>query len=102
MLHKFFMLAAVGAAALGLVAGGADAKVGRRCGGILQITCGPGEWCDPRPGHCKPGARGHCVKVMELCPMEIFAPVCGCNGQSFPNNCFRIRDKTGLKHKGQC
>jgi hypothetical protein len=102
MRYKWLVLAAVGAAALGFAASGADAKVGRRCGGILQITCGPGEWCDPTPGHCKPGARGHCVKVPELCPFEIFAPVCGCNGQTFPNNCFRIKDKVAEKHKGKC
>jgi hypothetical protein len=101
MLHKFFMLAAVGAAALGFAASGADAKVGRRCGGILQITCGPGEWCDPRPGHCKPGARGHCVKVPQVC-FDLVLPVCGCNGQTFSNDCWRIHDKVALKHKGQC
>jgi hypothetical protein len=101
MLCKWLMLAAAGAVALAFIAGGADARPGQRCGGPLTITCGKGEWCDPNPGVCKPGARGHCVKVPEICSF-IFLPVCGCNGQTFPNNCIRIHDKVALKHKGAC
>jgi hypothetical protein len=101
MLSRFLMLVAVGAAALGLVASGADARPGQRCGGPLTITCGPGEWCDPTPGNCKPGARGHCVKVPEIC-FDPVLPVCGCNGFTFSNNCWRIHDKVALKHKGAC
>ena len=101
MRYKWLMLAAVGAAALGLVTSGADAKVGRRCGGILKIVCGPGEWCEPNGCHPNPRRYGHCVKVPEICPL-IFLPVCGCNGQTFSNDCWRIHDKVALKHKGQC
>ena len=102
MLKRFLMLAAIGAAALTWTVADADAKRGRRCGGPLAITCGPGMWCDPTPGICKPGARGHCVKVPTVCPFQIFAPVCGCNGRDFVNDCFRIMDKEAKKHNGKC
>jgi len=60
-----------------------------------------GEWCDPAPGHCAPGARGRCVKVPQLCT-DMFKPVCGCNGQTFSNDCWRIMQKVAKKHNGQC
>jgi hypothetical protein len=102
MLNRFIMLAAIGAAALAWTVADADAaKLGRRCGGPLGITCGHGMWCDPTPGHCRPGARGHCVKVPQVCT-DIFMPVCGCNGKTFPNDCRRIMDKEAKKHNGQC
>jgi hypothetical protein len=101
MLHRFLMLAAVGAAALAWTGAADAAKLGHRCGGPLAITCGPGMWCDPTPRHCKPGARGHCVKVPQVCT-DIFMPVCGCNGKTFSSDCFRIMDKEAKKHNGQC
>ena len=101
MLHRLLMLTAVAAATLAFAAGGADARPGQRCGGKIQITCGAGEWCDPTPAHCAPGARGRCVKVPQFCT-DIFKPVCGCNGHTFGNDCFRIMDKMALKHKGAC
>jgi hypothetical protein len=102
MLYKWLMFAAAGAIALAFVAGGADARPGQRCGGIIQITCGPGEWCQPNGCHPSPRRYGHCVKWPEVCPMMIVAPVCGCNGQTFSNDCWRIHDKVALKHKKAC
>jgi Kazal-type serine protease inhibitor domain len=101
MRYKWLMLAALEAAALGFAAGGADARVGQRCGGTIQITCGAGEWCDPIPGHCKPGARGHCVQVPQVC-FDLFKPVCGCNGRTYSNDCWRQMSKEPKKHNGQC
>jgi hypothetical protein len=102
MLNRVIMLAVVGAAALAWTGAADAAKLGRRCGGPLAITCGSGMWCDPTPGHCRPGAYGHCVKVPEVCPFEIFAPVCGCNGRDYTNDCFRIMNKEAKKHNGKC
>jgi Kazal-type serine protease inhibitor domain len=105
MRYKWLMLAAVGVAVLGVAASGADAKVGQRCGGKIQITCGPGEWCQPPTGQCRPGAPGRCIKVPEVCPMqqpEVVFPVCGCNGTTYPNDCERQRAKEAKKHNRKC
>jgi len=34
--------------------------------------------------------------------IEIFAPVCGVNGETFPNACFAGVDKIDIAHNGEC
>jgi hypothetical protein len=101
MLHRLLMLAAVGAAALAWTVSAADAKVGRPCGGILPTACGPGEWCDPRPGLCRPNAPGRCVIVPHMCP-DLWKPVCGCNGWTYTNDCWRQGAREAKRHDGPC
>ncbi|HEV3184909.1 MAG TPA: Kazal domain-containing protein [Xanthobacteraceae bacterium] len=102
MLHRFLMLAAVGAAALAWTVGDAQAaKRSRSCGGFVGPTCGQGYFCDPLPGHCRPNAPGHCVKIPQVC-FDLFKPVCGCNGRTYSNDCWRQMDKEPKKAEGQC
>jgi hypothetical protein len=102
MRHKWLMLAAVGASALAWMGAGADAaNVGQRCGGSSNVTCDAGLWCEPAAGSCNATAAGHCVKVPQVCT-EVFKPVCGCNGRTYPNDCHRRMDKQPKRHDGPC
>jgi hypothetical protein len=94
MLNRVLMLAAIGAAALAWTIGNAAAAgVGHRCG--------PGLWCDPTPGTCTPGGRGKCVRVFFACD-QLWMPVCGCNGFTYTNDCWRIMNKEAKRHDKRC
>jgi hypothetical protein len=46
---------------------------------------GPGK-CEPRPDFCT----------------EIYDPVCGCDGQTYPNACYAARAGANVQHPGPC
>ena len=96
-------LVAVGVVAwLGSVVIASASKVGERCGGIAGPVCDAGLWCEPPAGMCYvsdiPGA---CVKAGEMC-MQIYEPVCGCDGRTYGNDCERRSKKVQLNHRGKC
>jgi hypothetical protein len=96
------MLAAVGVAAMAWT--GADAYaagVGQRCGGFIGLRCAKGLWCDPKPGVCGADVPGRCVRVPQICS-DLYMPVCGCNGRTFSNDCWRIMNKEPKRRNGQC
>ncbi len=72
------------------------------CGTIAGIPCDDGEFCNFGPGACLVSDMGgHCVEIPAQCP-EVFSPVCGCDGKTYPNDCMRIKTKTQLDHEGPC
>ncbi|MBR58068.1 MAG: hypothetical protein CMH54_08615 [Myxococcales bacterium] len=75
---------------------------GQPCGGIIGTTCSPNQFCDVLEGACG-GADlpGTCVTVPDICP-TIFAPVCGCDGNTYPNDCERQRNSVQKAHDGHC
>ena len=78
------------------------AGMGARCGGATHMRCDGALWCDPRPGRCaSPGPRGRCVAVPQVCTM-IYQPVCGCDGNTYANDCVRRSNRVGRKHSGEC
>jgi hypothetical protein len=81
---------------------GTAAKLGERCGDFTGGRCAPGLWCDRDPGQCGlADRRGTCVKVRHLC-FQLYRPVCGCNGNTYANDCHRIRVQVAKKHDGKC
>lgn len=73
-----------------------------RCGGAARTRCDGALWCDPRPGRCaSPHARGRCVVVPQACTM-IYQPVCGCDGNTYANDCVRRSSGVARKHDGAC
>ena len=72
------------------------------CGGIGGILCPEGYTCDYYDPTCSIiDLAGVCVPTPDVCE-EIYAPVCGCDGVTYGNNCERIRAGATLAYKGEC
>jgi hypothetical protein len=85
---------------------GADAaRPGKTCGGFLGKPCDAGEFCQFKPGTCgRFDMLGVCAKTPRFCP-QVTGPklmVCGCNGQTFGNDCMRRQAGVSLAHRGKC
>lgn len=50
---------------------------------------------------CYPGASGTCVSKPPSCP-SLWSPVCGCDGVTYTNDCFRLYYGAALAHSGSC
>lgn len=71
------------------------------CGGIVGTPCPDGQICDFNQGCNVSDATGVCVTLPDGC-IEIFDPVCGCDGVTYPNDCFRRMAGVVKDHDGPC
>lgn len=73
------------------------------CGGFANLPCDDDEFC--KFGNPPPDAAadmtGLCMPRPEFC-IEIFAPVCGLDGETYGNSCFAHMAGTSVAHEGEC
>jgi hypothetical protein len=80
------------------------ATAGQECGGIGGIQCaGPTQFCDANAVNACTTADllGTCKQTNLFCS-QVYMPVCGCDGNTYSNDCERVRAKIQKSHDGAC
>lgn len=78
------------------------ANLDEACGSAANITCNSALWCQRGAGQCQAAdAAGTCNKAPAFC-MQIYRPVCGCNGKTYANDCERQKARVQLDYVGAC
>lgn len=72
------------------------------CGGIAGVACSSVDAvCKTNVGERCCDIQGVCVEKPDFCT-EIFAPVCGCDGMTYANDCFAASAGVNVDHAGEC
>jgi hypothetical protein len=73
------------------------------CGARAGDTCGADEYCRFELGAVcgRADAQGVCAPRPEICTQQ-FEPVCGCDNQTYSNDCSAATAGVGVLHTGEC
>lgn len=76
---------------------------GKSCGGLNDGGCPKGLYCryEPEALCGAADAEGTCSVIPKLCTKE-YAPVCGCDDQTYGNGCTAAANGVSVAHKGEC
>ena len=76
-------------------------ECGPDCGPDGLPSCDDGSFCEWPSGSCGEWGVGECMTVPEGC-FDYEDPVCGCDGSTYSNDCYRQRAGVSLLHHGPC
>lgn len=72
------------------------------CGGIADLPCPSGQYCEFAGGSCgEEDELGLCSERPSICP-ELFEPVCGCDGETYANDCYAAMNGVNIQSEGEC
>jgi len=76
---------------------------GNTCGGLKPSACAKSEYCNYPPGaQCGAADQtGTCTRIPDACDANL-APVCGCDGATYSNDCLAARNGVPVLHTGAC
>jgi hypothetical protein len=61
--------------------------------------CNPGDYCNVGVGNCN--GSGTCAEIPSHC-VNVYVPVCGCDGQTYGNDCFAAQAGVSVDYAGEC
>lgn len=76
-------------------------SLGANCGGQIGVSCARSFFCFHENGCGDSGEAGVCQHIPQACIL-IFAPVCGCDGETYSNECFARAGGVNVATAGEC